>query len=240
VTDAAYHRLWPTLGAAPEDLVQFERLEQRTTPDAVLSVLRKAILDGSLPSGTALREQRISADLGISRAPLREALRILEEEGLVVRVPFRGTFVAEVGPTVVAEITSLRLRLEPFAIERGLTWLRGPGRVRLEEACAELSRAAAANDLAASIDSHLAIHRLLYESANHKLLLDLWQGWESQLRLFLAVDHRSFASLTDIAAAHQRLVEAIETDDMSAITEVLAQHVHGAPEAPAPAARAAE
>jgi DNA-binding GntR family transcriptional regulator len=212
--------------------VQFERLEQRTTPDAVLGVLRKAILDGSLPPGSPLREARISADMGISRAPLREALRILEEEDLVVRIPFRGAFVAEVGPTVVAEITSLRLRLEPFAIERGLTWLRGPGRARLQEACAELSHAVTAGDLAASIDSHLAIHRLLYESADHKLLLDLWQSWESQLRLFLAVDHRSFASLSDVAAEHQRLVETIETGDMSAITKVFAQHVHHAPEVP--------
>jgi DNA-binding GntR family transcriptional regulator len=210
--------------------VQFERLEQRTTPDAVLNVLRKAILDGSLSPGSPLREARISADLGISRAPLREALRILEEEGLVDRIPYRGTFVAQVGPTVVAEINSLRLRLEPFAIERGLSWLRGPGQGRLEEACAELSRAASASDMAASIDAHLAIHRLLYESAEHKLLLDLWQGWESQLRLFLAVDHRSFASLDEISADHRRLMETIQSGDMSAITKVLTDHIHAVPE----------
>jgi DNA-binding GntR family transcriptional regulator len=208
--------------------VQFERLEQRTTPDAVLNVLRKAILDGSLPPGSPLREARISADLGISRAPLREALRMLEEEGLVVRIPYRGTFVAQVGPTVVDEITSLRLRLEPFAIERGLSWLRGAGQGRLEEACAELSRAASVGDLATSIDAHLAIHRLLYESADHKLLLDLWHGWESQLRLFLAVDHRSFASLDEISADHQRLMETIQSGDMQAITKVVTDHIHAA------------
>jgi DNA-binding GntR family transcriptional regulator len=159
--------------------VEFERLHQRTTPDAVMVVLRRAILGGSLPPGSRLSEARIAADLGISRAPLREALRALEEEGLVVRIPFKGAFVAEVGPTVVEEIASLRLRLEPFAIERGLPWLRGAGRPQLKAACAALSRAAAADDLAGSIDAHLRVHRVLYESAGHKLLLDLWSGWES-------------------------------------------------------------
>jgi DNA-binding GntR family transcriptional regulator len=192
-------------------------------------VLRRAILGGSLQPGSRLSEARIAADLGISRAPLREALRALEEEGLVVRIPFKGAFVAEVGPTVVEEIASLRLRLEPFAIERGLPWLRGAGRPQLKEACAALSRAAAADDLAGSIDAHLRVHRLLYESADHKLLLDLWQGWESQLRLFLAVDHRSFASLGDVATEHVRLLKVIEKGDPEAITRAIAQHVHGAP-----------
>ena len=72
-------------------------LEQRTTtPDGVYRVLRAAILDGTVPAGGQLREAHIAADLGISRSPLREALTRLEEEGLVVKIPFRGAFVVEV------------------------------------------------------------------------------------------------------------------------------------------------
>ena len=76
---------------------KFKWQEQRTTtPDGVYRVLRTAILDGTVPPGEQLRETHIATDLGISRSPLREALTKLEEEGLVVKIPFRGSFVVEV------------------------------------------------------------------------------------------------------------------------------------------------
>src|SRR5690242_18347721 len=76
---------------------KFEWQEQRmTTPDGVYRTLRAAILDGTVPPGGRLREAHIAADLGISRSPLREALTKLEEEGLVVKIPYRGAFVVEV------------------------------------------------------------------------------------------------------------------------------------------------
>ena len=66
------------------------------TPEGVYRVLRVAILDGSVPPCGQLRKTHIAADLGISRSPLREALTRLEEEGMVVKIPFRGAFVAQV------------------------------------------------------------------------------------------------------------------------------------------------
>jgi len=91
--------------------------QRTTTPEGVYRVLRAAILDGQVPPGGQLREAYIASDLGISRSPLREALTRLEEEGLVVKIPFRGAFVVEVSAHDVAEIASIRLRVEPFAGE---------------------------------------------------------------------------------------------------------------------------
>lgn len=97
---------------------KFEWQEQRTTtPDGVYRTLRAAILDGTVPPGGQLREAHIAKDLGISRSPLREALTKLEEEGLVVKIPYRGAFVVEVSAREVAEIDSVRLRVEPYAAE---------------------------------------------------------------------------------------------------------------------------
>ena len=111
---------------------KFEWLEQRTTtPEGVYRVLRAAILDGTVPPGGQLREAHIAADLGISRSPLREALTRLEEEGLIVKIPFRGAFVVEVSAQDVAEIASIRLLVEPYAGELLLEALRGPERPTL-------------------------------------------------------------------------------------------------------------
>jgi DNA-binding GntR family transcriptional regulator len=83
------------------------------------------ILNGTLEAGKHLGKVRIAADLRNSRAPLREALSRLEEDGLVVRVPFRRAFVAEVSPTTVAEIASVRFLVEQYAAELVAERLRG-------------------------------------------------------------------------------------------------------------------
>ena len=68
-------------------------LERTTTPEGIYRVLRAAILNGAVPPGGQLRERDIATELGVSRSPLREALTRLEEEGLIVKIPFRGAFV---------------------------------------------------------------------------------------------------------------------------------------------------
>jgi DNA-binding GntR family transcriptional regulator len=80
------------------------RIAQRTTPGSVADVLGTAILDGTLKPGSPLREAHLAAEFRVGRAPLREALAMLGDDGLAKRIPYRGAFVAEVGaedfPTV--------------------------------------------------------------------------------------------------------------------------------------------
>ena len=116
-------------------------LERTTTPEGVYRVLRAVILDGTVPPGGQLRERDIAADLGISRSPLREALTRLEEEGLIVKIPFRGAFVVEVSAQDVAEIASIRLLVEPYAAELALEALRGPEQARLTQTIEQFHRA---------------------------------------------------------------------------------------------------
>jgi DNA-binding GntR family transcriptional regulator len=207
--------------------VQFAPLQQRTTPDNVADVLREAILDGSLEPGCPLREAHVAMELGISRASLREALRRLGDEGLVVKIPYKGAYVAEVGDRMVDEIASLRRRLEPFAVELALPRLRGTERGYLREVVGQLTDAAKRHDVQHSIAAHLAFHRAIYEAADHQLLLNLWSSWESQLRLFLAVDMRSYADPVQVADEHARLLEMIERGDLKALDRELTGHIHG-------------
>ena len=207
---------------------KFGGLERTTTPEGVYRVLRAAILDGTVPPGGQLRERDIASDLGISRSPLREALTRLEEEGLIVRIPFRGAFVVEVSAREVAEIASIRLLVEPYAGELALETLRGPERPRLIQTVEDLRTATDANDLPASIDAHLQFHRLFYDFSGHGVLRGLWNGWENKLRLYLAVDHRSYSDLHDIAVEHERLLAVALEGDMAVFQQELAQHFQSA------------
>jgi DNA-binding GntR family transcriptional regulator len=205
---------------------KFEWQEQRTTtPDGVYRVLRAAILDGTVPPGGQLREAHIAADLGISRSPLREALTKLEEEGLIVKIPFRGAFVVEVSARDVAEIASVRLRVEPFAAELAAEALVGHARPQLLQTVEDLRRATEENDLPASIDAHLRFHGLFYELSGHSILQSLWNGWETKLRLYLSVDHQTYSDDPhQLVAEHERLAAVALEGDTDAFRQELAAH----------------
>lgn len=195
--------------------------------EAAVRSVRTAILNGTFAPSSQLRETRIAAELGISRAPLREALHRLDEEGLVVRVPFKGAYVATASARAVAEIESLRAVLEPYAVECAtLRLATSDGREDLAAAVRRLHHHAAQDDRAGSIDSHLSVHRAIYRASGNEVLTAVWHSWETQLRLFLAIDHRSFEHLNDVADAHQRLLEAIESGDMDVVREEFAGHIH--------------
>jgi DNA-binding GntR family transcriptional regulator len=215
---------------------KFKWMEQRTTtPDGVYRVLRTAILDGTVRAGGQLREAHIAADLGISRSPLREALTKLEEEGLTVKVPFRGAFVREVSAREIAEIDSVRLLVEPYAAELSAEALRGPERPALMRTIEELHRATEKPDIPASIDAHLRFHRLFYDLSGHGVLQSLWNGWETKLRLYLAVDHRTYSDPHDIAVEHERLAAKALDGDIDGFRQALADHFQVALRAQTPA-----
>jgi len=209
--------------------MRFEPLDQRTTPNSVYQALRSAILSGSLAPGSQLREAHIAADMGISRAPLREALTRLEEDGLIERIPYRGAFVSEVSAQTIEEIASVRFLVEPYVAELSAEALRGPYRAELERTVEAMHEAKRANDIGASIDAHLQFHRLFYEHSGHQLLREMWAGWESKLRMFLAADHRSYDDLDDIAVAHEKLAKLVFDGHLHEFRHMLAHHVHTAP-----------
>lgn len=235
MSDQANAAFAATLNSPRKD-VSLGRIEQRTTPGSVAQVIRTAILDGTLPPGSQLRENPLSADLGVSRAPLREALGILADEGLVVKYPYRGAFVAEVSAVGMSEIASLRKRLEPFAIELAIPRLTGVRRIKVTRALEDMAIGADNNDLTATIDAHMAFHRAFYELSEHKLLLDLWRSWEAQLQMFFSADHRAFSDLHDMVTDHVRLLAIIDRGDLDEITREIAVHVHS----PSPAEVQAE
>ena len=191
-------------------------------------VLRNAILEGRLKPGSQLRETHLAADLGVSRAPLREALGLLAEEGLVDKIPYRGAFVAEVSPGIDCRDRqpaqtpgALRDRTGAAPADADPHGSRSPG------ALEDMALGADNNDPAATIDAHMAFHRAFYELSGHKLLLDLWHSWEAQLQMFFSADHQLFADLHDMVADHERLLAIIDTGDLDAITAEIDRHVHG-------------
>ena len=201
------------------------RVVPRTYRTDVYQGLRAAILDGTLPSGSPLVERRISDEMGVSRAPVREALRKLEEEGLVVTIPYKGTYVTRVSPEKMEEILSLRTVLERFAAERAVSRLSTDQSARLKGLLTEMEAAGAAERADAMVDLHMAFHRTLYEAADHALLLQIWSTLESQLRLYGQVHQLTYESLRDYAEGHRPIVDALVSGDAGLLRACLEEHL---------------
>jgi DNA-binding GntR family transcriptional regulator len=211
-----------------DDVAKFAPLEHQKAPTAVVAQIRQAILSGALRAGEQLREAHIAEEMGISRSPIREALSRLEEEGLVIKVPFKGAFVASVSPDTIAEIAGIRTQLEPYAVSLALPRLSSTDWKNLRSILEEMHRVAG-NDLVTAIEKHLAFHRYFYERSGNRTLLDMWSDWESKLRLFFIFDHGAFQDSNDVVAVHEELIDIFRTGGPEEIRSAFAHHVHDAP-----------
>lgn len=191
------------------------------------SALRDMILGGELQPGDRVVENQLAGVLGVSKPPLREALRILEQEGLVVRSPRRGVVVTPLTLHDVYEIFTLRHDLERLAVDLGVP-CRAPERIaRCREAYTALEQAATADDPAAVIERGFAFHLAVIGLAGHRRLEDSYRSLALQLRLCMAMNRRarrSHETLVGDALRHRRILELVEAGHPGAVHHELAHH----------------
>jgi DNA-binding GntR family transcriptional regulator len=202
-----------------------EPVQRSTLRALVAERLRTAILAGDIAPGTALVETALSARFAVSRGPLREALRQLVEEGLLVTVPYTGTHVASLSVKDVREIYSLRTALETFAFEQ--IWERRDARFRAElrQRNEALIAAIDASDDRASIARELELHGLVYETSGHALLQSAWHGLRARLQLYWAAHHRAHGRRGPRRDSHDSYLAAALGDDPEAMRREIAEHM---------------
>jgi DNA-binding GntR family transcriptional regulator len=202
-----------------------ERVPRSTLRALVAEQLRTAILAGDIAPGTALVETALSAQFAVSRGPLREALRQLVEEGLLVTVPYTGTHVASLSVKDVREIYSLRTALETFAFEQ--VWHRRDRRFRAELRRRNEALIAAIDegDDRASIARELDLHGLVYETSGHGLLQSAWHGLRARLQLYWAAHHRAHGRRGPRRDSHDSYLAAALGDDLEAMRREISEHM---------------
>jgi DNA-binding GntR family transcriptional regulator len=189
--------------------------------------LRSLVLSGELGPGDRLVENRLTAELGVSRPPLREAMRVLEQEGLIVQVPRKGAIVAPLTAHDIYEIVTLREELEQLAISLGVP-VRSPERLeRLRRAFRALEEAAeepgAPRVVETSFDFHLAIVGL----AGHRRLEDMFRSLSLQMRMCMAMNRRARAEIEtarEDAARHKPLLDLVEAGDVEGMAHAIRHH----------------
>lgn len=194
--------------------------------DRVASRVRDAILEGSLLPGHRLIEEQLATKLDVSRAPIREALRILEHEGLVSASSRRGRVVARLSAADAWEVYSLRENLEAMAF--GL--LAGnlpPGLGQAARALVDdMQVAAGEGDIISLSQLDVQFHRLIVSHTNHRRLLRMWDGMANQIGLLSReVVATLYTDLTQIANRHEELLAVLEGGKQGAAREAIHTHI---------------
>lgn len=191
----------------------------------VAALLREAIFEGSLPPGTSLVEQAIAEDLEISRAPVREAIRTLSEEGLVESVPYKGTRVYRLTESDVTGVYSMRGLLEGFAVRQMLSKPVLEPLAVLRSACDEMQLCAEADDLKGLSAADELFHRSIIEHAGHALLLEMWTLIGIRARHIMGLRNAQLEAPFQVVANHVEMVEALEDNDLELALKLVDAHV---------------
>jgi DNA-binding GntR family transcriptional regulator len=191
--------------------------------------LRAEIVGGAFAPGERLVEEQLTRRFGISRAPLREALRLLGQQGLVEHLPRRGVRVVKLSARDIDELFSLRDVLERFALQCALGHggIPDPSGLAVARAAVERMEDAAGGDATGQAAAHQAFHRSLVALAGHQHLVRVYEPLILQLQLYMATNMRREAEqrpATEGAQRHRRLYEAVAGGDLEIVLDELTHH----------------
>ena len=200
----------------------FSRIEPRSVQQEVVDIIRQAVVTGKLELGQHLAESALSEQMQVSRIPVREALRQLEQEGLVTRYNNRGCFVTDFSEKDVREVFSLRSSLECMALEWAIPRITPEDIATLRRMIVEQQESVQARDYAklAQLDMHF--HEFICTKARHSRLLKEWYSLHAQCQMLL---NRRFQALPDytpetVTGDHTQIIDAIEQKNVTAATQL--------------------
>lgn len=191
----------------------------------VRETLRKAILDGTLKPGERLVESALARQLGVSETPVREAIRELENAGLVVTYPHRATYVRAYKREELSEMYSLRAHLERLAVRLAVPRLRPEDQAQLQELVEEILARAQEGDVAAMVEADVSFHAYVVERSGHALLARTWRSVFPPKSTSMTVVILAEIPLESHAERHKQLLGALQSGDVGYAEDVFERHI---------------
>jgi DNA-binding GntR family transcriptional regulator len=195
-----------------------------TAPQHAVDGLRHMIVTGDLRPGQRVAQEEVAGRLGVSIAPVREALRTLEQEGQVTYLPRRGYFITALEIDDLQEIYELRAILEARAARRALDAVDEAGLTRIELAAQDCADAAQRGDVPAELEANRRFHLAILESPGQphtlRLIRLLWDSTETYRALY----YNSPAERQESIEAHDRILDSLRARDADRLVAELDAH----------------
>ena len=194
--------------------------------DFAYQELRRRILDDKIPPGTRLLLRPLAEELGLSVMPVRDALRILEGDGLVTLESHRGATVTQISKEAILQTIGMRMWMEILAVREATPRHTAASLKRIEKILADAERAMEERDGLAYTNANRRLHEAIEAPAPEpirQLVRDLWERlWQTRRRmaLFVTLPHR----MPEAQEEHRRLVEAVVAGDIEAAGKAMEEH----------------
>ncbi|MBF9232817.1 GntR family transcriptional regulator [Microvirga alba] len=226
-------RLTPSPKAEPADVAAAEPqqgwqpLRPRTLVDAVIDEVIAAAASGRILPGDRIVEAELAQGLGISRVPVREALRILESQGLVVNEPYKGIRLRTVTQERIDHLIEARVALETTAATRAiLAGRNGTEEVQiLHKHVDELDLMRVRGDAYGFATADTSFHRALCQFSGNEVICDLWDMLSRQLTIIVGLSTFGKA-MSDIVNEHRILIKVFESGDVTRMAQALDDHIN--------------
>ena len=200
-------------------------IQPPTLQEEAIRNIKKLIIEGNLKLGSRINEVEVSAHLNISRGPVRESLRILQQEGLVTYVPRKGMFVTELKEPDIHEIYNIRFHLEKNAIELGYDQLTDKHINQFEQLIEKMKFFSLENrkDMLVQLDHDF--HELIINLPNYHRLKKNWESYNALIELIFAqVFELGSEKVEDLPQSHEILVDVLKERNKEKFIKVLESH----------------
>lgn len=196
-----------------DEQLQMEMDEFLPLRDVVFNTLRKAILTGKLKPGERLMEVHLADRLGVSRTPIREAIRKLELEGLVIMIPRRGAEVARITEKSLRDVLEVRRALDILSVELACERITREDIQRLFEACRAFEQADKGKDASVIAKADVAFHDIIVEAAGNQRLRQLVNNLSEQMYRYRFVYIREESRHDNLVKEHREIYSSIAGKD---------------------------
>lgn len=208
-----------------EDTFQLKTDSDLPLRDVVFQALREAILTEKLKPGERLPEIQLSRRMGVSRTPFREALRMLEQEGLVVMYPRRGACVANISPKMLRDVLEVRRVLEELSIELACRHITPESIQQLRRNTMRLESAIQKRDLRVIVQYDEEFHNMIYDIANNQKLTQMINNLREQMFRYRLEYVKDEAVRYTVLSEHRKIILALEDGDETTAKRAIGQHI---------------
>ncbi len=196
--------------------------------DIVFETLREAIINQTLKPGERLMEIQLAEEMGVSRTPVREAIRKLELEGLVVMVPRKGAYVAGISMKDIHEVYELRSALEALAASLAAVRITDEELEEMERQMVREAKETEENNLQGIVSIDTTFHDLLYQAAHNQRLGQFINILQEQVQRFRAATLSRPGRSKYALEEHKKIVEALANKDAKLAAKLATEHIENA------------
>lgn len=193
--------------------------------DVVFNTLRKAILTGQLRPGERLMEVHLANKLGVSRTPIREAIRKLELEGLVIMIPRRGAEVAQITEKSLKDVLEVRRTLDVLSVELACERISEEEMEQLMIACEEFEKATKGKDASEIAKADVRLHDIIVDATGNQRLKQLVNNLSEQMYRYRFVYIKDESQHEKLIAEHREIYEGILTGDKERASRAAGIHI---------------